>query len=104
MRSTDIVRSAPSSLTSLLLVKELPGRWRASLGYYRNSVMYWLNDGDRVPERNRVDLRLARGFGPPADGNEIALTAQSVEGSYPEFHEGRYRHEPRLFASLRLSW
>jgi iron complex outermembrane receptor protein len=100
----DIVRSAPSSLSSLLLVKALPGRWRASLGYYRNSLMYWLNDGDRVPERNRIDLRLARGFGPPADGNEIALTAQSVEGSYPEFHEGRYRHEPRLFASLRVTW
>ncbi|MBS0512649.1 MAG: TonB-dependent receptor [Proteobacteria bacterium] len=100
----DIERSAPQAITSLLLMKELTYRWRASLGFYHNEAMYWLNDGDRVPSRDRVDLKLARSFGPARSDNEFAITAQSVGGRYPEFHEGRYRAEPQLFASLRVSW
>jgi iron complex outermembrane receptor protein len=97
----DFETSAPSSITSLLLIKDLPGRWRASLGYYRHTVMNWLNDGDRVPERGRVDLKLSHRFG---SADEVALVVQSAGGRYADFHAGRYRHEPRLFASLRLSW
>lgn len=100
----DFDTSAPTSITSLLLIKDLPGRWRASMGYYRHAVMNWLNDGDRVPDQGRFDLRLARSFGEPGSGNEVAVVAQSVGGRYADFHEGRYRHEPRLFASLNLSW
>ncbi len=100
----DFERSAPSSITSLLLIKDLPGRWRASLGYYRHAVMSWLNDGDRVPEQDRVDLKLSRRFGEAGAGNEVALVVQSAGGRYADFHAGRYRHEPRLFASLRLAW
>ena len=100
----DFETSAPTSITSLLLIKELPDRWRASLGYYRHAVMNWLNDGDRVPEQDRFDLKLSRRFGAPGSGNEVAIVAQSLGGRYVDFHEGRYRHEPRLFASLNLSW
>lgn len=100
----DFETSAPTSITSLLLVKELPDRWRTSLGYYRHAVMNWLNDGDRVPEQDRFDLKLARSFGAPGSGSEVAIVAQSLGGRYVDFHEGRYRHEPRLFASLNLSW
>ena len=100
----DFAMSTPQSMTSLLLIAELPERWRASLGYYRNEAMYWLNGGDRVPPRNRVDLKLARSFGPERSDNEFAITAQSVGGRYAEFHEGKFRAEPQLFASLRLSW
>lgn len=100
----DFDRSAPTTITSLLLVKELPERWQASLGYYRHSEMYWLNQGDRVPITNRVDLRLARRFGAPSADNEVAIVAQSVNGRYPEFYGRQFRHEPQLFATLRLSW
>ncbi len=100
----DFETSAPSSITSLLLIKELPGRWRASLGYYRHSSMNWLNDGDRVPEQDRVDLKLSRRFGGANSGSEVALVAQSVGGRYVDFHAGRYRREPQLFGSLRLTW
>ena len=100
----DFELSAPSTITSLLLVKDLPQRWRASLGYYRHSEMYWLNQGDRVPVTNRVDLRLARSFGAPSADNEVAIVAQSVNGRYPEFYARKFRHEPQLFATLRLSW
>jgi iron complex outermembrane receptor protein len=34
----------------------------------------------------------------------VAIVAQSLGGRYVDFSEGRYRHEPRLFASLNLSW
>ena len=100
----DFDLSAPTTVTSLLLIKELPERWRASLGYYRHSEMYWLNQGDRVPVTNRFDLRLARSFGAPSADNEVAIVAQSVNGRYPEFYARKFRHEPQLFATLRVSW
>ena len=100
----DFDRSSPTTITSLLVLKELPERWQASLGYYRHSDMYWLNQGDRVPATNRFDLRLARRFGPPSADNEVAIVAQSINGRYPEFYARKFRHEPQLFATLRLSW
>jgi len=99
-----LVDSAPSSLTSLLLIKELLQRWRLSLGYYHNSEMSWLNDGSKVPARDRFDIKLAKGFGATGSENEFSITAQSVGGAYPEFHEESFRHEPRIFATLRLGW
>ncbi len=100
----DIELSAPLLTTSLLLIKDLPGRWRASLGYYHNDDMYWLNQGDRVPNRDRIDLRLARRFGPIGAESEFAFVVRHLGEKYTEFHEGRYRHEPQIFASLRLVW
>ena len=100
----DFDLSAPTTITSLLLSKDLPQRWKASLGYYRHSEMYWLNQGDRVPVVNRFDLRLARSFGAPSADNEVAIVAQSVNGRYPEFYARKFRHEPQLFATLRLAW
>ncbi|KAA3654421.1 MAG: TonB-dependent receptor [Proteobacteria bacterium] len=100
----DIELSAPQVTTSLLFMKDLPERWRASLGYYHNDDMYWLNQGDRVPNRDRIDLRLAKRFGPPGAENEFALVMQNLGEIASEFHEGRYRHEPLIFASLRLVW
>lgn len=100
----DFALSAPGSVTSVLLIKELPDRWQASVGYYRHGDMYWLNPGDPEPILNRFDLRLARSFGPVGSDNAFAIVAQSVNGRYPEFYKRKYRHEPQLFASLRLSW
>lgn len=100
----DFDMSSPTSITSVLVVKDLPQRWRGSVGYYRHSEMYWLNQGDSVPVVNRFDLRLARSFGPASEDNEVAIVAQSVNGRYPEFYARKFRHEPQLFATLRLSW
>lgn len=100
----DFELSAPRSTTAVLLIKDLFSRWRASLAYYHNDVFHWMNDGDRVPRRDRFDLKLSRSFGPRGADNEFAVTAQSLAGAYPEFHDSKFRQEPRLFASLRLSW
>ena len=100
----DFELSAPSTISSLLLIKEFASRWTASAGFYHHGDMYWLNDGDRVPDTRRLDLRLARSFGHPGSNNEFAIVAQSVNGRYPEFYERKYRHEPRVYLSLSLGW
>lgn len=99
----DMVKSSPSTMSSLLLIKELPARWRASLGFYHADSMYWLNDGDRVPSRGRTDLKLAKTFQHGSQEHELAFTVQSLEGDYPDFHEGRYRHQARAFVTLKLA-
>ncbi len=100
----DLVHSAPASMSGLLLVKELPANWRASLGYYYTTEMRWLNDGDVVPSNGRTDLKVAKLLGTNGRDGEVALTAQSLDGAYADFHEGDFRHEPTLFATLRLNW
>lgn len=101
---SDFEQSVPRNITSLLLIKDLPARWRVSAGYYRHSTMYWLNDGDRVSARGRFDLKLSHSFGPAARSSEIAFVVQSLRGSYPDFHEGKHRHQQQLFATLMLNW
>lgn len=96
--------SAPVSTTSLLLIKELPYRWRVSVGYYHNHPMHWLNDGGELSSRDRYDFKIAKAFGPQRNESEIALTVQSAGGAYPEFDENQFRAQPQVFASLRLSW
>lgn len=99
-----IMTSAPASMTSLLLIKDLPQRWRLSLGYYHNHPFHWLNDGGEVSSRDRYDLKLAKRFGTLDAENEFALTVQSLTGGYGEFDENQFRAQPQVFASLKLSW
>ncbi|WP_454439324.1 TonB-dependent receptor plug domain-containing protein [Thauera mechernichensis] len=100
----DIPESAPHSTTSVLLIKELPERWRVSMGYYHNGAYMWMNGGNDIPRLDRFDLKLAKRFGAPGSENEFSITALSVKGKYPDFHNGKYRHQPFLFATLRLGW
>ncbi|MCB1957339.1 MAG: TonB-dependent receptor [Rhodocyclaceae bacterium] len=100
----DLVHSAPASMSTLVLIKDLTDHWRTSVGYYYSTEMRWLNDGDVVPSHGRTDLKLARLLGPNGRDGELAATVQSLEGAYADFHEGNFRHEPTLFATLRLSW
>ena len=100
----DLIESAPSSMTGLVVVKELPAGWRTSLGFYYQTTMRWLNDGDEVPASARADLKVSRALGPKGRDGEVSVTAQSLRGVYPEFHEGKFRREPALFATLKLHW
>ncbi|MDD3608970.1 MAG: TonB-dependent receptor [Halothiobacillaceae bacterium] len=99
----DAVNSAPSSMTSLLVIKPLPQRWKLSVGYYHQDRMMWLNDGDYVPSRNLFDIKLAKAFGAPGEDSEFSITAQSVGGAYPEFSMNKFQHVPRVFATLKLA-
>lgn len=100
----DIPKSAPHSTTSVLLIKDLPEHWRVSMGYYHNGAYMWMNGGDDIPRLDRFDLKLAKRFGAPGSENEFSITALSATGKYPDFHNGKYRHQPFLFATLRLGW
>jgi iron complex outermembrane receptor protein len=100
----DMVLSAPQSLTSALFIKTLPDGWSLSLAFYHATQMYWLNDGDVIPTNGRTDLRLSKRFGPAEREHEVAITVQSIEGDYSDFHEGRYKHQAFVFGTLKLSW
>lgn len=102
--SPDLVVSAPASSTSLLLVKDLPSNWRVSLGFYYTTQFLWLNDGDVVPSQARTDVKIAKSLGLGGRDGEASLTVQSLEGRYPDFHEGKFHHEPAAFATLKLNW
>ncbi|MBA4742228.1 MAG: TonB-dependent receptor [Azoarcus sp.] len=104
LEEENVDRSAPRSATSLLLIKDLPHRWRASLGYYHTQPVHWLNDGGEMGNQDRVDLKIARAFGPHGSDNEVALTAQSLGGRYPDFDAEKFRHEPQIFLSVRATW
>lgn len=100
----DMVSTAPTSMTSLLLMKELPERWNLSLGFQHIHRFFWLNDGDVVPSAGRTDLKLSKRFGPVGGEHELAFTVQSLEGRYVDLHEGKYRHQAFAFATLKLAW
>lgn len=102
----DIPKSAPRHSASLLWSRDLPWGLAASLGYYRVGDMYWLGDGDRQPAYDKVDVRLAKRFGKPGSGDEIALTVWNLDGEHFEFrsgHSGSYS-ERQAFVTLRLGW
>ena len=84
-KANDLDSSAPYGSFSLLWSKPFPMRMNASIGYYHVDYMMWLGDGDNQPAYDRVDVRLAKAFGSPDNPVEIAVTAQSVTGSYVEF-------------------
>lgn len=100
----DVPRSAPRDMLSLLWSRNFAGRYAAGLGYYYVGDMMWLNDGDFQRAYRRVDLRLARRFGKPGGGDEIAVTLQNLGGAYPQFSNGDFVAERRAFVTLRLSW
>ncbi|BCB26543.1 hypothetical protein SKTS_14290 [Sulfurimicrobium lacus] len=100
----DVPKSAPVDSISLLWLRNLPGRFAASVGFYALTPMMWLNDGDKQPAYHRTDIRLAKQFGKRESGNEVALTLQNTGGNYAEFRTNDYVVERRSFVTLRLGW
>jgi len=101
---SDVPKSAPTDSTSLLWMRNFPGRFSASVGFYALTPMMWLNDGDKQPAYHRTDMRLAKQFGKRESGNEIALTLQNTGGNYAEFRSKEFVVERRSFITLRLGW
>jgi len=78
----DYNRSVPTNSFNLLYSRELPYNWSTSLGYYQQSAVYIIS-GERQPLTRRVDMRIAKRFGPIGEekrigGGEIALTVQNA--------------------------
>lgn len=101
--------SAPTHSSSLLWSKDFPGRFQASLGYYRVGRMKWLGDGDWQPAYGRVDLRLARRLGREGSDNEVALVFRNAGDRHVEFRGGAGQTRgstvgQQVFLLLRLTW
>lgn len=99
----DTEHTAPRHASSLLWTLPLPAGVSATLGYYRVGDMMWLNDGDRQPGYERVDLKLAKRLGGRGDEDELALTLQNLNGTHAEFRK-EHTVQRQVFVTLRVSW
>ncbi|TCS73059.1 iron complex outermembrane receptor protein [Sulfuritortus calidifontis] len=77
--------SAPRLSYSLLASHEFGRGWLGSFGFYRLGKMTWLAEGDRVPEVQRLDARLAKTWRRAGQRYELALVLQNLSGAYQDF-------------------
>jgi iron complex outermembrane recepter protein len=94
-----------SHATTLALFQKLPGNLDLSLMYYSMSAMSWSNDAQRLPRRNRLDIRLAYPFRVAGTRAEAAVVVQAANGSYQEYRiTPQFLFERRAFGTLRLEF
>ncbi len=83
--------STPSSTTHLLGIYHLANRYDASFSFTRVGQMTWLGEGNKMPSFRRLDLRIARRFGPPEHEAQIALVVQNMMDKYTDFRDENRR-------------
>ncbi len=95
----------PTHASTVTLFQKLPGNLDLSLMFHSSGAMTWRNQTARLPERRRLDVRLAHPFRVGGTRAEAAVTIQAANGSYPEFLPAAdFRVERRAFATLRLEY
>jgi iron complex outermembrane receptor protein len=95
----------PARATTFALFQKLPGNLDLSLMIHSMGTMTWRNQAARLPERRRLDVRLAHPFRVGGTRAEAAVTVQAANGSYPEFLPAAdFRVERRAFATLRFEF
>lgn len=95
----------PARATTFALFQKLPGNFDLSLMFHSSGAMTWRNQTARLPERRRLDVRLAHLFRVGSTRAEAAVTVQAANGSYPEFLPAAgFTFERRAFATLRLEF
>lgn len=100
--------SMPSRTTALLLMQKLPYGLEFSAASYWQEAMKW-STNTSVGKYQRLDARIGYPFRFGALGGELALTAQTLDGSHLEYkgdgnhNEGRLV-ERRQWVSLRLDY
>jgi iron complex outermembrane receptor protein len=95
----------PAWATTFALFQKLPGNLDLSLMIHSSDAMTWRNQAARLPERHRLDVRLAHPFRVGGTRAEAAVTIQAANGSYPEFLPAAdFRVERRAFATLRFEF
>lgn len=97
-------RSAPDHSWGLLGNHALGEGLEASLGYTRVGRMTWLGALAPTPERDRLDLRIARRWCQAGTDWEASLVLQSALGGYYEYENARYLFDRRAYASLRAGF
>ncbi len=93
----------PARATTFALFQKLPGNLDLSLMFHSSGAMTWRDQAARLPERRRLDVRLAHPFRVGSTRAEAAVTVQAANGSYPEFLPAAgFQVERRAFATLRF--
>lgn len=92
----------PRVTLSGLLSHRFNDGWSGSLAYYRLSQMNWPNDGDRLRQYDRLDLRLAKDFHLGGHHAKIELIAQDARNQAFREFRGDNKFERRVFLRLKL--
>ncbi len=99
----DLVQSAPTHRTTLMLSRQFAGSWSVSAIQHWMGEMKWPYDGDLQRKYHRLDLRLAYRFGVGPTRGELALVTQNQGNPYDEFRP-QYKFNRRTFATLSLEF
>lgn len=95
----------PARATTFVLFQKLPHALDLSVMFHAMEAMTWRNQSARLPERRRLDVRLAHPFRVGSTRAEAAVTVQAANGSYPEFLPAAgFQVERRAFATLRFEY
>jgi iron complex outermembrane receptor protein len=100
---TDIPKSAPRNLFSMLVDYELGDGWQLSTGVYRSGRTKYLSAGDTTQAYTRWDARLAKRWKWQGREVEAALVGQDLGSSYSEFRNTNVFSQ-RVYGSLSCAW
>jgi iron complex outermembrane receptor protein len=103
VRTEPMTDFIPKLTFSTLLSHRFNAGWSGSLAYYSMSDMDWPDDGDALPEYERVDLRLAKDLKLGELDSRIELLVQNaLDETYKEFrHQNHF--ERRTYIRFKLN-
>jgi len=95
----------PARAATFALFEKLSHALDLSVMFHVMEAMTWRNQTASLPERRRLDVRLAHPFRVGSTRAEAAVTIQAANGSYPEFLPAAgFQVERRAFGTLRLEF
>lgn len=98
-------REPPSRMGSLGWTQRLPDQWDLAVWWHSQSSMMWRGSRSRLPNTQRLDVRLAKQFRWGQTRGEAAVTVQSLGGDQIEFtSEVPSVFSRRAFATLKLEF
>ena len=102
---SDDTNMPPTHASTVALFQQLPYQLYLTLMYHTTGTLTWGNHGETLPNRQRLDARLAWPFRVGTTRFEAALSVQAAEGEYPEHFLGKNRlFQRRAFGTLRLEF
>lgn len=95
----------PTHATTIALFQKMPYNIDLGVIFHTIGAMTWRDEDSRLPNRRRLDIRLAYPFRIGSTRAEAAVTVQAANGSYVEFlPDANFRFERRAFGTLRLEF